>query len=86
MPRSAYRVIAWEPSIISKVSFFFIFAIMVGVETLAFTPDGWISRFVDNYMSLTVHYVTSKFVNRQYVLNVRYFSTSHNLRILFEEL
>ena len=39
--------------------------------------DGWTSRTVTNYMSLTIHYVNAEFVNEHISLGVMHLSGRH---------
>ncbi|XP_076619869.1 uncharacterized protein LOC143341124 [Colletes latitarsis] len=43
----------------------------------AFTTDGWTSRAVQSYMSLTVHYITPEFELKHYILDLEHVPEKH---------
>ncbi|XP_076284838.1 E3 SUMO-protein ligase ZBED1-like [Lasioglossum baleicum] len=48
-----------------------------GTTVFALTTDGWTSRAVQSYLSLTLHYTTTNFEIRRYMLNLHYLPKSH---------
>ncbi|XP_043262245.1 E3 SUMO-protein ligase ZBED1-like [Colletes gigas] len=46
-------------------------------SVFAFTTDGWTSRAVQSYMSLTVHYITPEFVLKHNILNLEHVPEKH---------
>ena len=59
---------------------------LLGVTTLAFTTDGWTSRSISNFISLTVHYVTKEFQSRKFTLAMSHMSETHTSKNLHEFL
>lgn len=58
------------------------------LSTVAITTDGWTSRNVEGYMTLTIHYLTQEFEYRQFLLNltnVTERNTSENLCNFIED-
>ena len=47
---------------------------------LAFTTDGWTSRAVQHFISLTIHYMTQNFKLHHYMLNFQHLPTTHTHR------
>lgn len=49
-----------------------------GIKCICYTSDGWTSRHGDSYLSLTVHYLSKTFENRDFTLGMRYLGASRH--------
>lgn len=50
------------------------------------TTDGWTSRAIESYISLTIHYITIDWIPRKFTLRMAYLPESHTSKNLHDFL